>query len=267
MQIHPNLEFGQIVLSRRFFGQLASCWLRNSTRKGIATCEAAGDRGSSGGLSFSKNWPGGTKLTMPEIVLASRNRKKLLELVEFLGPLGVTLKTVADYPEASEVDETGTTFGDNAALKATQIAKQLGKWTIGEDSGLGVDFLGGKPGIHSARYSDPGATDERNIDKLLSELADVPIEKRTSYFVSHLCLADPNGEVRARAEGKCHGRILEARHGSGGFGYDPVFEVIELHKTFGELNPVVKSVLSHRSRSISAFVPQVRRLIESGELT
>jgi XTP/dITP diphosphohydrolase len=203
---------------------------------------------------------------MSLVVLASRNRKKLLELVNFLEPLGVTLKTVSDFPEADEVAETGSTFGENAALKATHVARQLGMWTIGEDSGLCVDFLGGKPGIHSARYSEPGATDERNIDKLLAELAMAPPEKRTAYYVSHLCLASPEGNIRANAEGRCNGRIIEARHGSGGFGYDPIFEIVELHKTFGELNPVVKSVLSHRSRSIAAFVPQLRRLIESGEL-
>ncbi len=199
-----------------------------------------------------------------EIVLGSRNRKKLKELVSFLEPLGVTLGSVSDYPQASEVDETGSTFAENATLKATVVARQLGKWVIGEDSGLCVDALGGRPGIYSARYSDPGATDERNIDKMLLALTGVPLEKRTAYYVSHLCLANPDGEIRARAEGKCYGRIIEARHGSGGFGYDPIFEVIELHKTFGELNPVVKSVLSHRSRSIAAFVPQVWKLIESG---
>jgi XTP/dITP diphosphohydrolase len=203
---------------------------------------------------------------MIEIVLGSRNRKKLKELVEFLEPLGVQLRTVADFPEAKEVDETGSTFAENAALKATKVATQLSKWVIGEDSGLCVDALGGKPGIHSARYSDPGATDERNIDKLLGELAGVPSEKRSAHYVSHLCRSNPEGDKRAGAEGKCHGRIIEARHGSGGIGYDPIFEIVELHKTFGELNPVVKSVLSHRSRSIAAFVPQVRRLIESGEL-
>lgn len=203
---------------------------------------------------------------MIEIVLGSRNLKKLKELVAFLEPLGVSLSSVADHPKAHEVDEIGGSFAENAALKASSIARQLGKWAIGEDSGLCVDALGGAPGIHSARYSDPGATDERNIDKLLEALRGVPEAKRTAYYVSHLCLADPQGRICASAEGRCHGRILEARHGQGGFGYDPLFEVIELHRTFGELDPVVKSVLSHRSRSIAAFVPQVRRLIESGAL-
>jgi XTP/dITP diphosphohydrolase len=203
---------------------------------------------------------------MIEIVLGSRNRKKLKELVEFLEPLGVRLNSVADFPFANEVEETGSTFAENAALKATKVATALKKWTIGEDSGLCVDALGGKPGIHSARYSDPGATDERNIDKMLGELAGVPPERRGAHYVSYLCLSNPQGEVCAAAEGKCHGRMIESRHGSGGFGYDPIFEIIELHKTFGELNPVVKSVLSHRSRSIAKFVPQVRKLIQSGDL-
>lgn len=203
---------------------------------------------------------------MIEIVLSSRNRKKLKELVEFLEPLGIRMLTVADFPEAEEVEETGATFAQNAALKATKVAARLKRWTVGEDSGLCVNALGGQPGIHSARYADPGATDERNIDKLLSALGGVPLENRGAYYVSYLCLSNPQGEVCATAEGKCHGRIMESRHGSGGFGYDPIFEIVELHKTFGELNPVVKSVLSHRSRSIALFVPQVRKLIESGQL-
>lgn len=224
------------------------------------------DRGNSDDLGMPPEHFEVTGKLMIEIVLGSRNLKKLKELVAFLEPLGVALRSVADYPEAKEVEETGQTFGENAALKAAVVARQIGKWTIGEDSGLCVDSLGGKPGIFSARYSDPGATDERNIDKLLSELESVPIERRTAYYVSHLCLASPTGEVCASAEGRCCGRIIETRHGSGGFGYDPIFEVIELHKTFGELNPIIKSVLSHRSRSIAAFVPQVRKLIESGVL-
>jgi XTP/dITP diphosphohydrolase len=203
---------------------------------------------------------------MIEIVLGSRNRKKLKELVAFLEPLGVTLTSVADLPHVGEVDETGESFSENAVLKATTVARQLGKWAIGEDSGLCVDALDGSPGIHSARYSDPGANDERNIDKLLAVLAAVPLEKRTAFYVSHICLANPQGEIAAFAEGRCHGRIIEARHGSGGFGYDPIFEVIELHKTFGELDPIVKSVLSHRSRSIAQFVPLVRNLLDSGRL-
>ncbi len=199
------------------------------------------------------------------LVLGSRNRKKLGELAELLEPHGLTLKTLADFPESVEVAETGETFAANARLKAVVQAKHLGQWVLGEDSGLSVDALGGAPGVRSARFSDPGATDERNNALLLEKLTDIPLEKRTAYYTCHAVLSDPRGEVRAESVGTCRGRILTAPAGSGGFGYDPLFEIIELHQTFGQLAPAVKRVLSHRSRAIRLFVPQIVGQIESGQ--
>jgi XTP/dITP diphosphohydrolase len=124
-----------------------------------------------------------------------------------------------------------------------------------------VDALRGAPGVFSARYSGPQATDESNNRKLLAELGDRPPVERGAHYVCHATLADPLGEVRAESEGECHGRILTAPVGNAGFGYDPLFEVVEYHRTFGELGNAVKSVLSHRARALRAIVPQILRLM------
>ena len=203
---------------------------------------------------------------MPRVlVLGSRNRKKLGELAELLEPHGFVLKTLADFPESLEVEETGDTFAANARLKATLQARHLKQWVLGEDSGLSVDALGGAPGVFSARFSDPGATDERNNALLLEKLRNVPLEKRTAFYTCHATLSDPEGNVRAESEGTCRGRILTSTAGSGGFGYDPLFEIVECHQTFGELSPAVKRVLSHRSSAIRQLVPQILQLIAAGQ--
>jgi XTP/dITP diphosphohydrolase len=199
------------------------------------------------------------------LVLGTRNRKKLDELVELLARHGFTLRTLADFPAAIEVEETGDSFAANAALKATAQAKHLGQWVLGEDSGLAVDALGGAPGIYSARYSGAGATDEKNNKLLLDKLRDVPLDRRTAHYVCAAALADPIGHVQATSQGICRGRILMQPAGSGGFGYDPLFEIIECHRTFGELAPAVKAVLSHRSRAMRELVPQLVSLAASGQ--
>jgi XTP/dITP diphosphohydrolase len=198
------------------------------------------------------------------LVLGSHNRKKLGELVDLLAPHAFELKTLADFPQAIAVEESGATFAENAKLKASVQAKHLRQWVLGEDSGLSVDALGGAPGVYSARYSDPGATDERNNDLLREKLKGVPLEKRTAHYTCYAALSDPQGNIQAESEGLCRGRILFQRAGSGGFGYDPLFEIVECHQTFGELAPAVKAVLSHRSRAIRLLVPQLVQLARSG---
>jgi XTP/dITP diphosphohydrolase len=210
---------------------------------------------------------------MPRLlVLGSHNRKKLGELAELLGPLGFELKTLADFPQALAVEETGATFAENAKLKASMQARHLGQWVLGEDSGLSVDALGGAPGVYSARFSDlsgarrqeQSATDERNNDLLLEKLKAVALDQRTAHYTCYAAQADPQGQIRAESEGICRGRIRFERAGSGGFGYDPLFEIVECHQTFGELAPAVKAVLSHRSRAIRLLVPQLVGLVRSG---
>jgi XTP/dITP diphosphohydrolase len=199
------------------------------------------------------------------LVLGTRNRKKLGELAALFEPHGFELKTLADFPQAIEVEESGQTFAANAALKATVQARHLQQWVLGEDSGLCVDALGGAPGVYSARFSGSEATDESNNRLLLEKLKDVPLEKRAAHYVCHATLSDPTGTIRAEAEDYCRGRILMAECGSGGFGYDPLFEVVEYHQTFGELLPSVKSVLSHRARAIRALVRQMVALVRDGQ--
>jgi XTP/dITP diphosphohydrolase len=189
------------------------------------------------------------------LVLGTGNRKKGLELARLLARTGLELRTLADYPQAIDVVEDGDTFRANAALKATQQARCLGEWVLADDSGLVVDALDGAPGVFSARYSGPEATDASNNRKLLAALRNVPPEKRTARFVCHICVADPSGAIRGESAASCAGRIVTAESGSGGFGYDPLFEIAEYHRTFGDLSPLVKSYLSHRSRATSNIVP------------
>ncbi len=197
-------------------------------------------------------------------MLGTANRKKGLELAELVEPLGLQVRTLADFPQAISVDETGDTFAANAALKAVEQAQHLRQWVLADDSGLAVDALDGAPGVYSARYAGPQADDEANNRRLLAELAVTPLERRTAHYVCHATLADPTGLIRAEAEDYCHGRILTEYHGANGFGYDPLFEVVEYHRTFGELNPAVKSVLSHRGRTMRQLLPLLRHLLAGG---
>ena len=196
-----------------------------------------------------------------QIVLASRNQKKADEITALLALFRFQILPVTSFPDVPEVEEDGQSFAENAAKKATQVARTLGRWAIGEDSGLCVDALDGAPGIYSARYSGIGATDERNNDRLLSELAGVPDDRRAAGYVCSVALSDPSGTVRIAVEGTCRGRIIDKRRGTGGFGYDPLFLIAEFHRTFGELSPLVKQCLSHRGRAFSRFIPSLRGIV------
>lgn len=192
-----------------------------------------------------------------ELVIGTRNRKKGAELAELLAPWGFFVATLEDMPDAIDVVEDGDSFAANAMLKATQQAVQLKRWVIADDSGLVVDALGGEPGIYSARFAGLNATDEDNNRLLLQRLNNTPLEKRTAHYVCHVTLADPQGVVRAESHAECHGRIRFKPAGTNGFGYDPLFEVIEYHRTFGELGPHVKRAVSHRARAMRAVVPKL----------
>ncbi|MBX3424005.1 MAG: RdgB/HAM1 family non-canonical purine NTP pyrophosphatase [Pirellulaceae bacterium] len=195
------------------------------------------------------------------LILGTHNTKKCFELRLLLEPLGFQLLSLADVANAIEVAETGQTFIENARLKASQQAVHLGQWTIGEDSGLCLPALGGEPGVYSARYSDPGATDQRNNAKLLAELNRRAPDQRQAFYVSTIALSDPTGRIHIESEGRCWGRILLDERGQGGFGYDPLFEIPEYHQTFAELGNTVKSVLSHRGRALEQFTRQLKSLL------
>ncbi len=198
-----------------------------------------------------------TPSARPPLVLGSRNLKKSQEIAEILAPWGFQVVSIANFPQAGEVEEDGTTFAENAAKKAAEPARLLSQWVIGEDSGLMVDALGGQPGVYSARFSGAGATDERNNQKLQQELAGTPLAQRGAGYVCSVALADPTGAIRLRAEGRCRGVIIEEPRGANGFGYDPYFLVPEYHRTFGELSARVKHQLSHRARAFAAFIPRL----------
>jgi XTP/dITP diphosphohydrolase len=195
-----------------------------------------------------------------DLVIGTHNGKKGLELAELLAPRGFRVSTLADFPIVIEVVEDGDTFAANAALKASQQARHLGRWVLADDSGLAVDALGGRPGVYSARFAGPDATDDDNNRDLLAQLGDTPLEKRTAHYVCHVAVADPSGAIRATTEDICRGRIRFQPAGTNGFGYDPLFEIIEYHRTFGELGPTVKQVLSHRSRALRAILPQLEAI-------
>jgi XTP/dITP diphosphohydrolase len=195
------------------------------------------------------------------LVLGTRNRKKGAELAELLAPWGIAAVTLDDLPDAMDIAESGETFAANAALKATQQAKHLSRWVLADDSGLEVDALGGAPGVYSARFAGPDATDEANNRYLLEMLGDTPLEKCTAQYVCHVTLADPAGAIRAESHEVCHGRIRFEPAGTNGFGYDPLFEIVEYHRTFGELGPHVKRAISHRARALRAILPKLVALL------
>ena len=199
------------------------------------------------------------------LVLGTRNEKKKRELRLLLEPVGIRLLTLNDFDQAIEVEETGTTFQANAHLKASEQAKVIDQWVLGEDSGLCVDALDGAPGVYSARFAGEPSNDEKNNQKLLNELQDQPPKKRTAYYVCHMSLSRPDGTVVIDCEAYCRGRILTERHGQAGFGYDPLFELPEYHQTFGQLGDSVKSILSHRARATRRFIMELEQLIARGE--
>jgi XTP/dITP diphosphohydrolase len=196
---------------------------------------------------------------MAELWIASANDHKRKELHEILAAAGLDLRLrlMSELPAFPEIVEDGATFADNAAIKAKAVALRARGWAVGDDSGLCVDALDGRPGLHSARYAGPGKSDQDRIARLLAELQGVPDARRTARFVCSLALADPGGTVLVRAEGACEGKILHSARGSGGFGYDPVFLCPEAGKTFAELSSVEKHRLSHRGRALRALLAQL----------
>lgn len=203
-----------------------------------------------------------------KLLLASGNRKKLVELQRVAAPLGVVVVQPADIGGLPECVEDGDTFAANAAKKAREGAQHSGLWTLADDSGLEVDALGGAPGVYSARYAGTHGDDEGNNAKLLRELADVPDEDRGAAFVCALALARPtSGEIAHEAIGRTHGRILHAAQGEGGFGYDPLFQFTEegfpvTGLVFATLSGDEKASVSHRGRALRDLEPALSRLLK-----
>ncbi|MBI1914753.1 MAG: RdgB/HAM1 family non-canonical purine NTP pyrophosphatase [Planctomycetes bacterium] len=194
------------------------------------------------------------------LVVGTRNSKKRGEILEILGDLPIDVRDLTAWPDAPEVVEDGTTFEENARKKAVELARHLNHWVLGEDSGLMVPALNGRPGVYSARYAGKQG-DAANNARLLAELALLPDDRRAASYVCSVVVADPSGAVRATAEGRCHGVVTHEPRGTGGFGYDPLFLIPEYHRTFGELSARVKHALSHRGRALARLRPALRRLL------
>ncbi len=188
-------------------------------------------------------------------VIATHNRHKLQELQRILDPMGIEAITA----DLSEVEETGTTFAENAYLKAKSACEETGLPAVADDSGLEVDALDGRPGVYSARYAGENASDAQRIEKLLGELSNVPAEKRTARFVSAVCCVFPNGDV-IRVEGDCPGSIAFSPEGNDGFGYDPVFLVGE--KTFAQMTAAEKDAVSHRGKALEKFATALQEYLK-----
>ena len=196
-----------------------------------------------------------------ELVVATKNQKKLAEIKEILKGLDLKITSLADYPRTPRIIENGRSFQENAIKKALKIARFSQKLTLGEDSGLCVAALSGRPGIYSSRFSGKEKNDFKNNLKLLKLLGDLPLNKRKAYYVCAVALADKDGKV-AVVEGKCSGRIGFLPKGRFGFGYDPLFVIPKYKKTFAQLGPRIKHKMSHRYRALEKAKKIIEKYIE-----
>lgn len=195
-----------------------------------------------------------------KFIIATNNQKKLKELERILNPLGIN--AVSGKEEGislDDVEETGTTFAENAYLKAEAAFKKTGLPSVADDSGLCVDVLDGRPGIYSARYAGENATDEDKNNKLLAELNDVPEKDRTAHFTCTICCILPSGE-KIEVEGVCEGSIAFEPHGNGGFGYDPIFKYGD--KSYADLSSDEKDAVSHRGKALRKLKAELEKYFD-----
>ena len=206
------------------------------------------------------------------LVLGSRNRKKCREMAELIAPpwepneclARLDVRSIDEFPGTPDVVEDAPTFAGNARKKAAEMARAIGCWVLADDSGLAVDALGGAPGVFSARYAGEPSDDAANNRKLLAAMEKIADLHRGAAFHCALALADPLGTIRLEAEGLCRGRLTHENRGASGFGYDPLFLILEYHQTFGELSPLVKHQLSHRARAFGRLRRDLCRMIATG---
>jgi len=200
------------------------------------------------------------------IVLATRNLGKVREFERLLAEYvqGVRVLGLADFPDMPDVEETGTTFIENSLLKAREVSAFAQLPALADDSGLCVDYLGGAPGIYSARYSGVHGDDQANIEKLLRELAGVDLDSRTAPFTCSVACVFPEGDSRHGTElieqAELNGLIVSAPRGSAGFGYDPIFMPVGYELTLGEFGPGEKDAISHRGKAMRAIAPHISAL-------
>jgi len=190
---------------------------------------------------------------LKEILIATKNKGKVNEFEALFADKGIAVHSLLDFPNAIDVEETGSTFVENAKLKAEAISKQYNKIVIADDSGLAVDAIDGRPGVFSARYAGEDKDDLANIEKVLSELYGIPFEKRTARFHCVLAVAIPNEETKV-FEGTCEGYISEEPVGDNGFGYDPIFFVADKKQTMAQLSKNEKNAISHRANALKKLI-------------
>jgi len=184
------------------------------------------------------------------LLIATRNEGKLIEVQQLLSDLPMRLISLNDFPKVKTIEETGSSFTENAALKAAGYAVQTGVCSLADDSGLEVDALGGAPGVLSARFAGEGASDRERVKRLLDELDSVDSAGRSARFVSAVAIASGDGEILNLSVGACPGRIAFTPRGLGGFGYDPIFVPQGSELSFGELTAQVKNRISHRAHAL-----------------
>ncbi len=182
-------------------------------------------------------------------MIATKNKGKVKEFSDLFESKGTVVKSLLDYPNIEDIEETGITFAENAQIKAEAICSKLHIPVIADDSGLAIDYLDGRPGVYSARYAGEHKSDIDNLNKVLSELQGVPKENRAARFHCALALAIP-GKKSKIVEGTCEGVITEKPIGENGFGYDPIFFVVEKGKTMAELSKDEKNQISHRGNAL-----------------
>jgi len=189
-----------------------------------------------------------------EIVIASKNLGKIAEFKRILGEVGISIITDIEFPD---VDESGSTFEENALLKAHAISRYTNLPVLADDSGLAVDYLDGAPGIFSARWSGVHGDDGANIKRLLEDLNGVALENRGAKFIAVLALVRPDGE-ELLVRGELRGKIRNQPVGVNGFGYDPIFEPENSNRTLGEMSAAEKDAISHRSKALTELTPRIR---------
>lgn len=197
---------------------------------------------------------------MKQVVIATKNKGKAKDFEALFGPFGYEVVTMFDVAPDVEIEETGTTFEENAILKAETLANLLGQIVIADDSGLAIDALNGEPGVYSARYAGDH-DDEANMVKVLENMKDVPEEKRTARFCCALAIAGPNMETKT-VFGTCEGIIAYEKKGTNGFGYDPIFYVPALEKHMAELSAEEKGAISHRGNAIRKLALQLAEFLK-----
>jgi XTP/dITP diphosphohydrolase len=204
---------------------------------------------------------------LSELLVATNNAGKIRELSQLLADSPLRLRLLKEFDGIVEAEEIGTTFAENAKIKALHYSALSGMLTLSDDSGLAVDALGGEPGVYSARYAGPHATYAERMTKLLTELAAIRDDERRARFVCVIAIAAPGTGILDTFEGTCEGRIAHVPRGTGGFGYDPIFIPEGHQQTFGELPDEVKQFISHRARALAKAVRFLRSRFTTPGLT